>query len=46
MEFNQIQQLIVDLINDYDDSGQVLSEALLEKYEEKIIELMIRNAEE
>ena len=46
MKLNKIEQLIVDLINEYDESGYVLSEVILEKYEKKIIELMIQNTEE
>ncbi|WP_425203662.1 hypothetical protein [Priestia megaterium] len=46
MKLNQIEQLIVDLINEYDEGGYVLSEVILEKYEKKIIELMIQNTEE
>jgi hypothetical protein len=39
MDFNKEQQLIVDLINEYDDMGYILSYEILSKYEQKINEL-------
>lgn len=38
--FNQIQQLIVDLINEYDDEGYILTKEICEKYEGKIKDLI------
>lgn len=39
MEFNETQQIIVDLLNEYDDEGYILREETLRKYEKIINEL-------
>jgi hypothetical protein len=36
---NIIRKLIIDLINEYDDQGYILTEELVKKYEKQINEL-------
>lgn len=39
MEESKLRKLIVDMINEYDDQGYILSRELIEKYEKRIIKL-------
>lgn len=43
MKLSSVQQLILDLVNEYDTQGCILDEKLLFKYSKKINELVNNN---